>query len=108
MSLSNTTALVKDYLQTIKALMPLQAKAETLKPQLRDLGPGTYDVPKLGVVTVSKASTSKLKGTEFKLNLEAFMKLSEKERSSLQAKGVIKLENVYSREVSAKVEAKVI
>lgn len=101
---ANSAPLVKEYLQVAKQLEPLLARQEVLKVQVRDLGPGTYAAPKLGIVKVSAASESKLKGTEFKLT-EKFSTLSLKERTALQAKGVIKLENIYSRASASKVEA---
>ncbi len=91
-----------ELLQLERQIEPLQTRQELLKEQLRKAGSTTYSFDG-GTVKVSKPGIPTLKGTELEFNESAFLKLSLKERTTLQAKKVVALVEKWTKTTAAKV-----
>lgn len=83
----------------------LVEKREELKTQLRPFGANTY-IFDGGVVTVGEPEVRKFTGQTFVLDKDAFIALSAEKRKELIDSGLVKIEDMYSRNAVAKVETK--
>lgn len=80
-------------------------KREELKAQLRPFGAQTYLFDG-GVVTVGEPEIRKFQGQTFVLDKDLFVALDPQTRKGLIDQGLVKIEDLYSRNAVAKVETK--
>lgn len=78
-------------------------KRDALKVKLRTFGPQEY-IFDGGVVKVGEPEVRTFKGQTFVLNLDGFANLPPADRKNLIDKGLVKIEDIYSRNAVAKVE----
>jgi hypothetical protein len=103
---TNLDPVARELIELERQMEPLKARMEELKAQIREGGAKTYNLPGWGTVKVTEPGVPHLKGVELKFSKEAFDHLSRKEQAALQAKGVVHLDNVYTKATAARVEIK--
>lgn len=97
--------IAKDLFLMEKPFKDMNDQREELKEQLREFGANVY-IFDGGVVTVGDPEVRSFKGQTFVLNADAFVLLSSEARKDLIDKGLVKIEDIYSRNAKAKVETK--
>ena len=103
--LNNPQAIVDRLIEIEGLLKPLEEEKEALKVQLRQFGPSAYNGVG-GFVTVANPVLRVKTGEKYTLVQDVFLAQTKRARENLIKKGIVTMEEVWSRAMVSKVEIK--
>ena len=102
----NVKPIVLELIEFKTKLDPLNAKFDSAKERIREVGPDTYPIPGVGKVIVSALVERKVKGSELVIDHEKLEQADPELKARLFALGIFRTEIAYTRASKSKVEVK--